>query len=117
VAPEAAYWRAVCRYKLTHEPDDLLSGWSPCILAIPTANGAPRSLDPTQAEGPSRHHSCRSTLQGKLWVTPTHGSGAEPSDLNRMDLDRKPLSASINTMRAPVNDLSAGGYASTTSSG
>jgi Tetratricopeptide repeat len=28
VAPEAAYWRAVCRYKRTHEPDDLLSGWA-----------------------------------------------------------------------------------------
>ena len=28
VAPEAAYWRAVCRYKRTHDPDDLLSGWS-----------------------------------------------------------------------------------------
>ena len=25
---EAAYWRAVCRYKRTHEPEDLLSGWS-----------------------------------------------------------------------------------------
>jgi hypothetical protein len=28
VAPEAAYWRAVCRYKRTHEPEDLLGGWS-----------------------------------------------------------------------------------------
>lgn len=28
VAPEAAYWRAVCRYKRTHQPDDLLDGWS-----------------------------------------------------------------------------------------
>jgi hypothetical protein len=27
-APEAAYWRAVCRYKRTHEPEDLLGGWS-----------------------------------------------------------------------------------------
>jgi ribosome modulation factor len=27
VAPEAAYWRAVCRYKQTHEPNDLLGGW------------------------------------------------------------------------------------------
>jgi hypothetical protein len=27
VAPEAAYWRAVCRYKRTHEPKDLLGGW------------------------------------------------------------------------------------------
>jgi hypothetical protein len=27
VAPEAAYWRAVCRYKRTHEPNDLLGGW------------------------------------------------------------------------------------------
>ena len=26
-APEAAYWRAVCRYKRTHEPNDLLGGW------------------------------------------------------------------------------------------
>jgi TolA-binding protein len=28
VAPEAAYWRAVCRYKRTHEADDLLGGWA-----------------------------------------------------------------------------------------
>lgn len=28
VAAEAAYWRAVCRYKRTHESDDLLQGWS-----------------------------------------------------------------------------------------
>jgi TolA-binding protein len=28
VAPEAAYWQAVCRYKRTHEPDDLLGGWA-----------------------------------------------------------------------------------------
>ena len=28
VAPEAAYWRSVCRYKRTHEPEDLLGGWS-----------------------------------------------------------------------------------------
>ena len=28
VAPEAAYWRAVCRYRRTHDPDDLLHGWS-----------------------------------------------------------------------------------------
>jgi hypothetical protein len=28
VAPEAAYWRAVMRYKNTHEPDDLLGGWA-----------------------------------------------------------------------------------------
>jgi ribosome modulation factor len=27
VAPEAAYWRAVCQYKQTHEPNDLLGGW------------------------------------------------------------------------------------------
>ena len=27
VAPEAAYWKAVCRYKRTHEPNDLLGGW------------------------------------------------------------------------------------------
>jgi Tetratricopeptide repeat len=26
-APEAAYWRAVCRYKRTHRPDDLIGGW------------------------------------------------------------------------------------------
>jgi hypothetical protein len=28
VAPEAAYWRAVFRYKRTHRPQDLLGGWS-----------------------------------------------------------------------------------------
>jgi TolA-binding protein len=28
VAPEAAYWRAVCRYKRTHEADDLIGGWA-----------------------------------------------------------------------------------------
>lgn len=28
VAAEAAYWRAVCRYKRTHEADDLLKGWA-----------------------------------------------------------------------------------------
>ncbi len=28
VAPEAAYWRAVCRYKRTHAAEDLLGGWS-----------------------------------------------------------------------------------------
>jgi hypothetical protein len=28
VAPEAAYWRAVCRYQRTHKPDDLLDGWA-----------------------------------------------------------------------------------------
>ena len=27
-APEAAYWRAVCRYRRTHQPEDLLDGWS-----------------------------------------------------------------------------------------
>jgi len=26
-APEAAYWRAVCRYKRTHQPNDLLGEW------------------------------------------------------------------------------------------
>jgi hypothetical protein len=26
-APEAAYWWAVCRYKRTHEPNDLLGPW------------------------------------------------------------------------------------------
>jgi TolA-binding protein len=26
-APEAAYWRAVCRYKRTHVPGDLIGGW------------------------------------------------------------------------------------------
>lgn len=28
VAPEAAYWRAVCRYQRTHKADDLLDGWA-----------------------------------------------------------------------------------------
>lgn len=28
VASEAAYWQAVCRYKGTHEPDDLVGGWA-----------------------------------------------------------------------------------------
>jgi len=27
VAPEAAYWRAVCRYRRTHQPMDLLGEW------------------------------------------------------------------------------------------
>lgn len=27
VAPEAAYWNAVMRYKTSHQPDDLLGGW------------------------------------------------------------------------------------------
>ena len=29
VAAEAAYWRAVMRFKSSHEPDDLLGGWEP----------------------------------------------------------------------------------------
>jgi hypothetical protein len=27
VAPEAAYWHAVCHYKRTHKANDLLGGW------------------------------------------------------------------------------------------
>jgi hypothetical protein len=33
VAPEAAYWRAVCRYKRTHRPEDLLGGWKRTLQA------------------------------------------------------------------------------------
>ena len=40
VAPEAAYWLAVCRYKRTHEAEDLsAAGPASCVAAIPTASG------------------------------------------------------------------------------
>jgi hypothetical protein len=32
-APEAAYWRAVYRYKRTHEPNDLLGNWRRTLQA------------------------------------------------------------------------------------
>jgi len=33
VAPEAAYWRAVCRYRRTHQPNDLLGNWRRTLQA------------------------------------------------------------------------------------